>query len=159
MTGRQKEIVFGLSFVTAYTVLSHFIRSTAIVSAVIFGIFVALPIVLCVSGWWRWQGVRRNENTPRWRQMVGLSALVTNTSVVCLVWLFFSYSIFFADTRHSYGSIAIDPYPVVVACLILSLAMLAMGMAAPRRIRLAVVLGGFTMSWLILVIIGGGGVL
>jgi nicotinamide riboside transporter PnuC len=158
MTAAKKEIIFGLVFVAAYALLSHFVRSAARVSVLIFGIFVVSPIVLNVYGWWRWRGVRSDEGTPRWRKIAGLSGLVADTSAVCLAWLSFFYSILVENT-HRQGFRGIDPYPAFVACLVLSVAALAIGVVAPRRIRLAVVLGGFTMSWLILLMIGSAGVL
>jgi hypothetical protein len=44
----------------------------------------------------------------------------------------------------------IDLLATVGGCLILSLAALGAGLLAPRRIRVAVALGGFTMASLIL---------
>ncbi|MFZ0539200.1 MAG: hypothetical protein WAM47_20215, partial [Candidatus Sulfotelmatobacter sp.] len=125
----------------------------------IIGFFVTmLPIILNVAGWWRWKRVWRDEKAARWRKVVGLVGLVANTSALCLVCVSLFYSVA-VEKAHREVFQSIDLYPVIVGCLILSASALAVGTFAPRRLRLAVVLGGFAMGWWLLLVLGSGGVL
>jgi hypothetical protein len=154
MSGR-KEIAIGLAFVAIYVFLFRFIRSSRMVVQDLIGLIVAmLPIILNVEGWRRWRGTRRDEKAVRWRKIVGFVGLVANTSAVC-----FFYIIVVMDLRYKNGYKLIDTYPVIVGCLILAAVTLAIGLFALRRIRLAVVLGSFATSWVILLALGSGGVL
>jgi hypothetical protein len=155
MTGK-KEITFGLAFVVAYALVFYFVHSlTYGVRDVICVATILGAIVLNVAGWLRWRGAWRDRNSARWRKVFGLFGLVANTLVMCLFWGQIFYGLL------SRGSVAEnEPYRAVEACLILSATALAVGLAAPRRIRMAVVLAGFTTICLIFfLIIGGAGIL
>ena len=80
---------------------------------------------------------------------------MANTVAMCLPFLVFFYNGFLLnyDVHHPPGLRGfrqIDLLSTVIGCLILSIASLVAGLVAPRRIRLVVVLGGFTMASLIL---------
>jgi hypothetical protein len=80
---------------------------------------------------------------------------VANTLAMCLPVLVFFYNGFFInyDMLRSPGLRSfkeIDLLATVIGRLIVSLAALIAGIFAPRRIRLAVTLGGFTMASFIL---------
>jgi hypothetical protein len=83
---------------------------------------------------------------------------VANTSALGLVCVSLLYSVA-VEKAHREAFQDIDLYPVIVGCLVLSASALSVGMLAPRRLRLAVVLGGFAMGWWLLLVLGSGGVL
>jgi hypothetical protein len=120
-----------------------------------FWIVLLLPFALNAAGWWRWPSVRRDQSAALWRKGFGLGGLVANTLSMCLPFLAFFYNGFLINyamhhPRRLRGFKTIDPLTVVVVCLFLSLAAVAAGIVAPGRIRLAVALGGFTVSSFIL---------
>lgn len=163
MTGAKKEIAFVLAVVGICWSLKHSV-SGGRGGTVLFWVVLLLPIGLNVGGWWLWPGTWRDENSARWRKVVGALGLTINTLAACLGWGSFFYNVFLTgfDMNHAPrlpGFKEIDLYPVSMVCLILSVMALGCGIVAPRRIRLTVALGGFAMGWLILLVIGHAGVL
>lgn len=155
----KREAALALGFVAVYLFVFRFNRSSHILVDNIIGLVVSmLPIILNVAGWWRWKSVWRDEKAARWRKVAGLAGLVANTLALCLACVSFFYSVA-VERAHREAFQSIDLYPVIVGCLVLSASALAVGIVAPRRFRLAVVLGGFAMGWLLLLVLGSGGVL
>jgi hypothetical protein len=155
VTGTKKELALGLAFVAVYVCVFHFLHSWPIgVQSVVGGITIFLPIALNVAGWWRWRGVRRDDTILRWRKVAGLIGLMANSIALLFPSLVFFYNTvltrYYMNRRPGLPGVKeIDLELLVNFCLILSLAAM-IDFVAPRRIRLAVVLGGFAMGWLIL---------
>jgi hypothetical protein len=154
VTTTIKEVAFALVVVGICWALKHSAPGGR-AEMVTFWTVLLLPFVLNVAGWWRWRGVRRDQSMARWRKGFGLGGLVANTLAMCLPFLVFFYNGFLInyDIHHPPGLRGfkqIDLLTVVEVCLLLSLAAVGAGILAPRRIRLMVALGGFTLSSFIL---------
>ena len=154
VTTTMVEVAFALAVVGICSALKYSAPGGR-VEMVTFWIVLLLPFALNVAGWWRWPGVKRDQSAALWRKGVGLGGLVANAFSICLPFLAFFYNGFLINyyVHHPSGLRGlkeIDLLKVVVVCLFLSLAAVVAGIVAPRRIRLAVALGGFTVASLIL---------
>ncbi len=154
MKGARNEIALVVVVISVCWTLKHSAPGGK-VEMVTFWIVLLLPFVLNVAGWSRWRSTWRDQSAAVWRKVIGFGGLVANTVAMCLPFLVFFYNGFLLnyDVRHPPGLRGfkqIDLLSTVVGCLILSMAALVAGLVAPKRIRLAVVLGGFTMASLIL---------
>ncbi len=154
MKGARNEIALVVAVISVCWTLKHSAPGGR-VEMVTFWIVLLLPFVLNVAGWSRWRSTWRDQSAAVWRKVIGFGGLVANTVAMCLPFLVFFYNGFLLsyDVRHPPGLRGvrqIDLLSTVIGCLILSMAALVAGLVAPKRIRLAVVLGGFTMASLIL---------
>jgi hypothetical protein len=154
MTGAKKEI----AIVLVVAAICWALKTSAPggrVEAVTFWIVLLLPFVLNVAGWWRWRSIGEDRSTLRWRKILGFGGLAANTLAMGLPFLVFFYNGFLInyDVHHPPGLRGlrqIDLLATVEGCLLLSIAALVAGLVGPRRIRLAVALGAFTMASFIL---------
>jgi hypothetical protein len=119
------------------------------------------PIALNMLGWCLWIWHRRSEDVA-WRQAVAWLGLIGNALAICLPFLALRYDAFvFTRRGGNLGNppmlpVSAGPHiePTLRLCLILSDVLMILGLAAPKRIRLAVVLGGFASAWLLQTLIG-----
>jgi hypothetical protein len=158
MTRATKEIALGLTFVAGYVFLVlHWLPVRQEYSLSSLCIKLLPPVMLNLAGWWRWVRVRHGQDTASWRKVVGLPGLVAVTLATIVPWIVFYYDFILVgfDMRRYPASRlpgwkVIDLYLTFRSCLLVSLVVMVLGFAAPRRIRLAVVLGGFATGWLIM---------
>ncbi|HXO36976.1 MAG TPA: hypothetical protein VN901_31930 [Candidatus Acidoferrales bacterium] len=161
MKDQWREVALGIVFVAGYIYLLRFLHSFPTRAMLrIEWIEQLPPVVLNVAGWCLWIWHRRSQNPP-WRQGVAWLGLIGNALAVCLPFLAFKYDLFVFTRKGGYlGNPPLLPVsdaphidPTLHLCLILSAAVLVLGFAAPKRVRFAVVLGGFAMTWLLLSVV------
>ena len=148
MTPSKKEIALALLLV-GFLWLALFARWVPVpVQSVLFVVVPILASAMVVVGWWRWRGVRRNENMPSWRKKMGLLGLVANTlalvvPIIAFLWAWVSFFHMLHLPRINW--ILVSP-----TCLAFSLCGLIGGIVAPPRIRFATAMGGLIVGALIL---------
>jgi hypothetical protein len=122
----------------------------------LFLIIFLLPVVLNVVGWRRWNGVRHDGSTARWRRTAGLLGLAASTLAVVLACVVFG--VFATATARFVRTADHPPVPWINAidlglvarvCIALSAAALLAGTVAPVRIRLVVAFSGLTLACLV----------
>lgn len=154
----MREVALGFAFIAAYVYLFRFLHAFPIRDELrMWWIEELPPVVLNVAGWWLWISYQRTQSSP-WRQAVAWLGLIGNALAICLPLLAFKYDSFvFTRNGGDWGprhflpvSAAPHVEPALHVCLILSAVVLVLGFAAPKWIRLALVLGGFAMAWLFL---------
>ena len=159
MKHAMREAALGIAFIAAYVYLFRFLHTFPTkVELGMFWIKELPPVVLNVAAWCLWIWHRRTQNEP-WKQAVAWFSLIGNALVICLPLFAFNYDAFVFAPRGRLGSPSILPSsaglhvePTLRFCLIFSIALLVLGFAAPRRIRLAVVLGGFASAWFLMTV-------
>jgi hypothetical protein len=154
--GAVTEVAVGVAFVIAYVHLSRFLWSLGPRrEADLFWIKVLPPAILALVGWWLWLKVWHDQGTAGWRKVVGLVGLIASTLAISIPWVVVYYDLIVAgfDMRRYPRSIypgwqSVDLYWTFQSCFLVSAVTMALGLAAPRRIRLAVVSGSFATYWL-----------
>jgi hypothetical protein len=161
MKDQWKEVALGIVFIAGYIYLLRFLHSFPTGTMLrMWWIEELPPVVLNVAGWCVWIWHRRSQNPP-WRQGIAWLGLIGNALAVCLPFLAFKYDLFVFTRKGGYlrnppllpVSDAPHVEPTLHLCLILSAAVLVMGFAAPKRVRFAVVFGGFATTWLLLSVV------
>ena len=148
------EVALGGVFIAAYLYLFSFLHAFGPEAELrMLWVKELPPVALNVVGWWLWIWHRRSQNAA-WRQAVGWLGLIGNALAICLPFLAFKYDAFVFTRRGGRGYPPMLPVsgvshirPTLRLCLVLSVVSLIIGFLAPKRIRLAVVLGGFTSTW------------
>lgn len=157
MKQAMRDVALGVVFVAAHIYLFRFLHTFPTKAELRMWWVKELPsVVLNVAGWWLWVSYQRTQSSF-WKQAVAWLGLIGNAVAICLPLLAFRYDSFVFTRRG--GELGYPPIlpvnaaphvePALHLSLILSVVMLALGLAAPRRVRLPVVLGGFASAWLL----------
>jgi hypothetical protein len=112
---------------------------------------IALLLAVCpIIGWWRWQGIKTDSTTVRWRKIVGLMSLTANSLAIAVPFVACLYQF----TRNTYSlNVPMADWPVIIPfSFFLSVCGLIGGVLAPRRIRLVTAVGGLIIGSLILAV-------
>ncbi|MGB8583079.1 MAG: hypothetical protein WCD47_19840 [Candidatus Sulfotelmatobacter sp.] len=147
------EFAVGLAFVAAYVFLFRYLHSFGPrQEASLIWIKFLPPAILTLVGWYRYGKLRTNLASAGWRKAASVVALLAETLSISVPWLVAHYDLRVVGfdmrrypTSKFPGWKVIDLYLTFRTCSILGLLTMALGFAAPKRIRLAVVLGGFAM--------------
>jgi hypothetical protein len=154
--GAVTEAAVGVAFVAADVHLSRFLHSFSPKQEFsLLWIKVLPPAILALAGWWLWGRVRHDPNTARWRKVAGLLGLIPGTLAISVPWIvvYYDFVVTGFDMRQ-YPRSRFSSWPVIdlywtfQSCFLISAVAMVLGLAAPRRIRLAVVAGGFATYWL-----------
>ena len=120
------------------------------IHSILFVVVLLLEIAMIVAGWWGWIKNRRASNVARWRQRVGLSGLVANTTALAIPIGSLLYMMFYPFVRVGVRLPMIDAQWMVLACLVFSVCGLVAGILAPPRSRFATTLGGLIIASIVL---------
>ena len=157
VVGTVMEVTVGLALGYAYISLSRFLHTLGPrQEGSLMWVKVLPPAVLALVGWWLWVRVRHDPNTAGWRKVAGVLGLIAASLAVSVPWIVVYYDVIVTgfDMRHQYprskfpGWTVIDLYWTFQSCFFISAVAMVLGLVAPRRIRLVVVVGGFATYWL-----------
>ena len=145
----SQEPLYALLTVT-FVWVSLFGHWLPMIHSILFIVVLLLEIAMIVAGWWGWIKNRRAEDVARWRQRVGLSGVVANTTALAIPFGSLLYMMFYPFIHVGVRLPMIDAQWMVLACLVFSLCGFVAGILAPPRSRFATALGGLIIASIVL---------
>jgi len=119
-------------------------------------VFVFLPIVLNVAGWWHFRHPAPKESSAGWRRLAAGFGLLANSLAIAVVWGAFLYSYLLLNYVGRHRLVAademIDGRLVLTASLALAAFSMVAGAMAPRGVRLPLLLCGLIVGSAALII-------